>query len=79
MPALTVRKLSVETHIALKKRAALKGKSTEAEVRAILEEAVRPGAEVGLGTLLQELGRKYGGWDLDIKRDKRPTEPAIFD
>ena len=79
MPAVLVRNLTVETHRALKRRAALHGSSTEAEIRAILDEAVRPQKDVGLGTALHELGRRYGGWDLEIKRDQTPTNPAIFE
>jgi antitoxin FitA len=79
MPAVTVRNLSVETHRRLKQRAAKKGNSTEAEIRLILDEAVRPKKkEVGLGTALQELGRKYGPLP-EIKRDQTPIEPAIFE
>jgi plasmid stability protein len=79
MPAVTVRNLSVETHRRLKARAAKKGNSTEAEIRLILDEAVRPKKEVGLGTRLREIGKKYGGFDLEIKRDQTPLEPAKFD
>ena len=79
MPAVTVRNLSVETHRRLKARAAKKGNSTEAEIRLILEEAVRSAKkEVGLGTRLQEIGRKYGPLP-EIKRDQTPLEPAIFE
>ena len=42
MPAVTIRSLSDETHRALKVRAAQHNRSTEAEMRAILEAAVRP-------------------------------------
>jgi plasmid stability protein len=79
MPAVTVRNLSVETHRRLKARAAKRGNSTEAEIRLILDEAVRPvKKEVGLGTALQELGRKYGPLP-EIKRDQTPTDFAIFE
>ncbi len=80
MPAVTVRNISVETHRALKQRAARRGNSTEAEIRAILDAAVRrEKKKVGLGTQLQAIGRKYGGWDLEIKRDQTPTDFAIFE
>jgi plasmid stability protein len=79
MPAVLVRNLSVETHRALKRRAKLNGSSTEAEIRGILDAAVCPKKEVGLGTRLHEIGRKYGGWDLEIKRDQTPINPAIFE
>jgi antitoxin FitA len=78
MPAVTVRNLSAETHRRLKQRAAKRGNSTEAEIRLILDEAVRQKKEVGLGTRLQELGRKYGPLP-EIKRDQIPLEPAIFE
>ena len=42
MSAVTVRNLPEETHRALKHRAAQHGRSTEAEIRYILENAVRP-------------------------------------
>jgi hypothetical protein len=49
----------------------------EAEIRLILDEAVRP-KDVGLGTQLQALGRKYGGLP-EVKRDQTPLEPAVFE
>jgi plasmid stability protein len=59
LAAVTIRNLPDETHRALKLRAAQHGRSTEAEIRALLEEAVRP--KVRLGTALRaraELGRR---------------------
>ena len=79
MPAVTVRNLSEETHRALKARAAQHGRSTEAEIRAILDAAVLPEERVKLGTMLAEIGRELGGVDLVIERDKTPTEPISFE
>ncbi|MXN79239.1 Arc family DNA-binding protein [Burkholderia sp. 4701] len=79
MPVITVRNLPDEVHRALRVRAAQHGRSTEAEVRDILEKAVRPEGRVKLGTLLAEIGREAGGVDLDVQRDKTPTEPMDFD
>jgi plasmid stability protein len=45
MAVLTARNLPDEVHRALRLRAADHGRSTEAEVGVILEEAVRPGTE----------------------------------
>ena len=42
MAAVTIRNLSEEAHRALKVRAAQHNRSAEAEMRAILEAAVRP-------------------------------------
>ena len=58
MATLTVRKLPHEVHRALRVRAALKGRSTDAEVRAILEDTVMPERRVELGTLLTAIGRR---------------------
>ena len=75
MSSITIRNLPEETHRALRVRAALAGRSTEAEVRAILESAARPPDRIKLGTLLAEIGQQTGGLDLDIARDKTVTEP----
>jgi len=84
MAAVTIRNLSEEAHRALKVRAAQHNRSTEAEMRAILEEAVRPEGRLLLGTALREIGRKYDITKADIEaieqvRDKRPAEPMKFD
>ena len=78
MASVTVRNLSDETHRALRMRAATHGRSTEAEIRAILESAVRPESRIKLGTLLAEIGRDVGGVDLAFERDKTPVEPMKF-
>ncbi len=77
MSALTVRNLPDEIHRALKLRAAEHGRSTEAEVRHILENAVRP--QTGLGSALAAIGRQLGGVELDVKRDSSLTRSAGFD
>jgi plasmid stability protein len=79
MAAITVRNLSDETHRALRVRAVEHGRSTEAEVRAILDEAVRPAGRVKIGSALVEAFGRLGGVDLDIKRDRSPAKPARFE
>ena len=79
MPVVTVRKLSEETHRALKQRAAQHGRSTEAEIREILEATVRPRKRVKIGSELAALGKRFGGPDLNLTRDQAPTEPAAFE
>ena len=79
MPIVTVRNLPEEIHRALKLRAARHGRSTEAEIREILKEAVRPKTRVKVGSELAALGRRFGGVDLDIARDQAPTDPATFE
>lgn len=78
MPAVTVRNLPEATHRALKVRAARNGRSTEAEIRVILEEAVTRRAGIKIGSELAAFGRRYGGIDLNIARDRTPPEPANF-
>jgi plasmid stability protein len=79
MPAVTVRNLPEDTHHALKVRAALNGRSTEAEIRHILAAAVAPKPKLKIGSELAAFGRRYGGIDLNLKRDRRPIEPAEFE
>ncbi|MFT4035230.1 MAG: antitoxin [Patulibacter sp.] len=75
MAAITIRNLSDETHRALKVRAASHGRSTEAEVRTILDAAVSPPERVRLGSLLAEIGRDAGGIELESQPDMPPSEP----
>ena len=79
MSAVTIRNLPAETHRALKLRAATHGRSTEAEIRAILEEVVRPPERLKLGSALAALRQRFGGVELDITRDPAPIEPAAFE
>lgn len=53
--------------------------STEAKIRAILEEAVRPPARVKIGSELAAFGQRFGGIELDADRDPAPPEPAGFE
>jgi plasmid stability protein len=78
MPAVTIRNLSDETHRALKIRAARHNRSTEAEMRAILEDAARPEGRLRLGTALAEMSRKIGltNADVDALEQTRAIEPA---
>jgi plasmid stability protein len=79
MSSITVRNIPEETHRALRVRAAMAGRSTEAEVRAILESIARPESRIKLGSLLAEIGQQAGGFDLEIERDKSAAEPMSFE
>ena len=83
MAAVTIRNLPEETHRALKLRAAQHNRSAEAEMRAILEGAVRPAGRLRLGTALAEASRKNGLTNADVEalgqaRDSKPAEPLRF-
>ena len=85
MAMLTVRNLPDDVHRALRVRAAQHGRSTEAEVRDILERAAKPEGRLKLGSLLASIAREAGGLtDAEAEhfnqlRDKTPTEPMRFE
>lgn len=83
MAVLTVRNLPDEVHRALQLRAKQNGRSTAAEVRAILESVVNPPERVKLGTLLSEMGRRAGLTNEDVDemqrsmaRNRIPPDPV---
>ena len=79
MAAVTIRNLAPATHRALKYRAKAKGRSTEAEIRSILDEAVKPPeGQVGLGTALRNWAIEHlHGEELVIERDMRPAGETV--
>lgn len=84
MANLTVRNLPDDVHRALRVQAAQHGRSTEAEVRNILANAVKPGQRLLMGDALEALGRKIGLIDEDAEalngiRSKTPAEPMKFE
>jgi len=76
MPAIVVRNIGIETHRALQARAKRHGRSTEAEIRAILDGAVKPSSRVRLGSALAALAKPLGGLQFKVQRDKTPAAPA---
>lgn len=80
MANLTVRNLSEETHRALRIRAARNGRSTEAEIRTILEEQVRPPKRLKIGSEIHRIAREAGGMDdLEITRQRSEIQGADFE
>lgn len=79
MASITVRNVPDEVHRALRVRAAMHGRSAEAEIREILESAVKPEGRIKLGSLLVQIGREMEGVDLEISRDKNPAQPMGFE
>ena len=85
MANVTVRNLPDAVHRALRVRAAHHGRSTEAEIREILETAARPPQRFKLGSLLASIAREAGGLTdeehavFDSVRDKTPAEPMRFE
>ena len=83
MATLTIRNVSDEVHRSLRMRAASHGRSTEAEVRVLLEEAVKPQGRLKLGSLLSEVGRKMKLTDEGVaqisQRDPALPRPVSFE
>ena len=84
MPAVTIRNLPEEVHRALKVRAAGHGRSTEAEMRDILEAAVRPENRVRIGSALSALSQNAGLTNADFEAleqdlDRTPARPMSFE
>ncbi|MFO1079351.1 MAG: Arc family DNA-binding protein [Reyranellaceae bacterium] len=71
MPAVTIRTLSDETHRGLKVRAARHHRSLAAEIRAILDDAVRPEGRLRLGSALSAVARKTGLTKADVEALER--------
>jgi plasmid stability protein len=84
MASITVRNVPDEVHRALRVLAAEHDRGAEAEVRDILERAVKPANRVHLGDALAALGRKVWLTDEDIAaidqmRDKSPAKPTTIE
>jgi plasmid stability protein len=73
MPNVVVRNIPSETHRAIQARARLAGRSTEAEIRYILDSTVRPAAQLGFGSALHALAMQHGGFELQLTRDSTPA------
>lgn len=84
MPSVTVRNVPDEVHRAIRVRAARHGRSIEAEMRDILESAVKPQGRVKLGSVLAEIGRQVRLSDAEFAifesaRSQSPARAASFE
>lgn len=84
MPSITIRNIPEEVRRALRMRAAMHGRSTEAEVRDILAMAAKPEGRIKLGSLLTSIGREAGLTRADAGvfqklRNKTPVRPMGFE
>jgi antitoxin FitA len=79
MPSVAIRKLSSETLRALKARSRNHGRSIEAEIRAILEAAVKPAGAVGIGSALAALGLRFRLSGFEITRQSASAQPTRFE
>jgi plasmid stability protein len=85
MATVTIRNLPDEVHRALRVRAAHHGRSTEAEIRDILESTALPSERIKLGSLLVSIAQEAHGLteaeteQINAHRDKTPAEPLSFE
>ena len=77
MTAISIRNLDSDVKARLRIRAAEHGRSMEAEIRAILADAVAEQRPVGLFDAIRAVSLEHGGVDLELpprKRRQRPVE-----
>jgi plasmid stability protein len=84
MAMMTVRNIPDEIYRGLRVQAAMHGQSAEAEMRSILESAIKNRKRVKLGSLLVEIGEQARLTDeefdiLSKVRDKTPATPVSFE
>ena len=84
MPSITIRNVPDDVNRALRVRAALHGRSAEAEIRDILAKAAKPEGRVKLGSLLASIGSEAGLSNADVEalnylRDRTPAVPVEFE
>jgi plasmid stability protein len=78
MSALIIKNIPDDTHLALQARAKRNGRSFEAEVIDILQQATAVRPQQGLGSELRKLGRVIGGVDLEDVRERAAYTPPSF-
>jgi plasmid stability protein len=78
MADVLVRNLGEKTHRELKRRAKQNGHSVNAEILTVLDKAAESEKRVGLGTAIHEFAMQYGGFELEIARDRTPARYPDF-
>ena len=81
MASITIRNLDDDVKSRLRMRAAGHRRSMEEEARLILAEAVERETvpAKGLGTMIHELFKPYGGVELELPPREPAREPPRFD
>jgi antitoxin FitA len=76
LTAISIRNLDPDVKARLRVRAAEHGRSMEAEIRAILVDAVATQRPVGLFDAIRAASLEHGGVELDLRRHKRRQRPV---
>ena len=81
MASITIRNLDDNVKTRLRVRAAGNGRSMEEEARLILAEAVdrEPAPAEGLGTMIHELFKPFGGVELELPPREPMRDPPSFE
>ena len=85
MAIVNVRNLAEAVHRAIRTQAAQHGRSTEAEIRCILERATMPEGRVKLGSFLASIASEVGGMidqeeaSIERARIKSPARAVSFE
>lgn len=85
MANVNIRNLPDEVHRAIRVQAAHHGRSTEAEIRDILERSVKAEGRVKLGSFLAHLAREVGGLTdaeitlIESARNRSPARAERFE
>jgi plasmid stability protein len=74
--AISIRNLDPDVKARLRVRAAEHGRSMEAEIRAILVDAVAEQRPVRLFDAIRAISLEHGGVDLDLRRKRRRQRPV---
>jgi antitoxin FitA len=77
LSTLTIRKLPEEAHQALKVLTVRAGRSTEAEVRSIIEAAVMP--TINFADAMLAIGQSFGGLEVEFTRKRSVIRSASFE
>jgi antitoxin FitA len=76
MTAISIRNLDPGVKARLRVRAAEHGRSMEAEIRAILVDAVAEQQPAGFFDALRAISLEHGGVDLDLRRKRQRQRPV---
>jgi antitoxin FitA len=85
VPSITIRNVPEDVHRAIRVRAALRGRSAEAEIRDILAQAAKPAGRLKLGSMLSAIALEAGGLTaaeallFERVRDRTPAKPIKFE
>lgn len=79
MGNMTLRNIPEDIHDGLRTRATMNKRSAEAELRAILKEAIVSASKGGFASRLRNEFADVLGHELEVTREKTAAEPMTFE